>query len=435
MTDKTVYAPSSAIGGAIAVIRISGSLSKSIARRILSANVTATPARLCHTRIIDGDEVIDEAMAVYFAAPATYTGEDMLELHCHGGAQTVQAVLACLSKTGARPAENGEFTKRAFLNGKMDLSRAEAVMDVINAAASRSLKAALLQLQGGVFTVVNEVSELLLDALAGIDAAIDYPDEAYEDAYEDVPQRIAEARSRLDALIASGRRGRVLREGLRLAIVGKPNVGKSSLLNALLGRERAIVTAEAGTTRDTIEELFSVRGFPIRLVDTAGIREGAATIEAIGIERARSELKNCDLALVVLDGSAALDENDRAVLELSKGLQRLVVQNKADLCSIKLDEATLLISAATGLGMADLEAAIASSIGADVTDETPITNERHLFALERARECLLHAAEALELDCIATDIRDGLHWIGTITGADVDSQVIDRIFENFCVGK
>ena len=293
LNEDTIFAPATALGGAIAVIRISGPRAAD-AVALLSLDVTRTPRRMCVVRIGMDGETVDDGMAVFFAGPRSYTGEDMVELHCHGGGQTVQRVLALLSARGFRPAEAGEFTRRAFLNGKMDLAQAEAVMDVINAGAEQSLKAALAQLHGSVSREVGAVESLLLDALSGIDAAIDYPEEAEADAYAALPEQLAAAQARIAALIAGGRQGRVLRDGLRVVILGRPNVGKSSLLNALLGHERAIVTGVAGTTRDVLDEKTSMAGVPVRLIDTAGIREAADEAERIGVDRAREALQPSD---------------------------------------------------------------------------------------------------------------------------------------------
>lgn len=434
MKEQTIYAPSTAIGGAIAVVRVSGADSKTIAKELLSRNIVNTPNRLCYVKLMDGDIVVDVCMAVFMAAPQTYTGEDMLEIHCHGGMQSVQAVLSVLSKTGARPAENGEFSKRAFLNGKMDLSQAEAVMDIINADASQSLKAALLQHEGSVKNKVNAVEELLLDALSGINAAIDYPDEAEEDAYAALPQSLLSAQEQIDGLIIGGREGRILRDGLKIAIIGKPNVGKSSLLNALIGRERAIVTASAGTTRDTIEEKLSLGGYPVRIVDTAGIRQGADEAELIGIDRAKQAMEQADVILLVLDGSKNIDAADTELLSATQSKVRLIVANKSDLPKATAD-ADIYISARTGEGLEQLQKAILKKATPSSIDCSAITNERHLYALEQAATSLAHAQRAGELDCIATDIRDALHHLGRITGTDIDSKTLDLIFQNFCVGK
>lgn len=434
--EDTIYAPASAIGGAIAVIRVSGPRAAEVSR-ILSADITGRPRELRLVHVRDGKEIVEDGMAVYFPAPHSYTGENMVELHCHGGSQTVQRVLGLLATCGFRPAEGGEFSRRAFLYGKMDLSQAEAVMDIINADAEQSLKAALAQLHGSVSREIQAVESLLLDALSGIDAAIDYPEEAEADAYAALPQQLGAARERIAQLLANGRRGRVLRDGLRVVILGRPNVGKSSLLNALLGQERAIVTNAAGTTRDVLDERTSFRGVPVRLFDTAGIREASDEAERIGVNRAREALKTADVTLIVLDGSATLTPEDHALLEETRHLVRILVRNKCDLPTTACDigEGMIPVSAKTGEGLSALCDHILALAAPERADAACITNERHLHALEGAQAALSSAAAAVELDCVATDIRTALHFLGSITGTDVDDTVIDRIFSRFCVGK
>lgn len=433
--EDTIYAPSTAIGGAIAIIRISGEEAPRT-RLLLDRDPTAHPRELVHALLMQGGEMIDNCMAVFFPAPKSYTGEHMMELSVHGGMQTVQRALGALAALGFRPAEAGEFTKRAFLNGKMDLSAAEAVMDVINADAEQSLKAALLQLQGSVKREIDSVESLLTDALSGIDAAIDYPDEAEADTLAALPESLSAAIARLDWLIKKARSGRVLRDGLRVAIIGRPNVGKSSLLNALLGSERAIVTASAGTTRDVIDEKTSMDGVPVRLIDTAGIREAQGEAERIGVARARSALNSADVACLVLDGSAPLNEQDSSLLSETENSARIIVLNKSDLpqrCDFAGE--SIRVSAKTGEGLDELRRAILMLAVPERADSATITNERHTRALERALSSLEDAAAAEELDCAATDVKDALHHLGSITGTDVDAAVIDRIFERFCVGK
>jgi tRNA modification GTPase len=375
-------------------------------------------------------------MAVYFPAPGSYTGEHMMELNVHGGMQTVQRALGALASLGFRPAACGEFTKRAFLNGKMDLSAAEAVMDVINADAEQSLKAALAQLQGSIKREILSVEDLLTDALSGIDAAIDYPDEAEADTIEALPESLTSAISRVDAMIERARRGRVLRDGLQVAIIGRPNVGKSSLMNAMLGIDRAIVTAVAGTTRDVIDEKVSMDGVPVRLIDTAGIREASDEAERIGVDRARDALNRADVVCLVLDASTPLTDQDEALLHETQESTRIVILNKSDLpqqCEYA-DEA-IRVSAKTVEGLDALQKRILALAAPERADGSTITNERHIRVLEQALTALHDAANADELDCAATDVKDALHHLGSITGTDVDASVIDRIFERFCVGK
>ena len=433
MQADTIYAPATAIGGAIALIRVSGPLCPNIARAMLDRDVAKTPRMLRFVRVMDGEKVLDDGMACFLPGPGTYTGEDMLELSCHGGSRTVARLLERLSVAGARPAEPGEFTKRAFLNGKMDLSEAEAVMDVVSARAEESLKAALEQLHGKLSKRIHGIEELLIDSLSAIDAAVDYPDEVEEDVSSALPESLDRAQREIDALIAEGRQGRALREGVYVALVGRPNVGKSSLLNALLGADRAIVTDLPGTTRDTLDEETSFFGVPVRLVDTAGIRESGDLVEQIGIDRARAALDRADVAVLLLDGTQTLTEEDQRLLALTAGKNRLVLRSKGDLLQTRDDFGELSVSAKTGEGLDELKRRIVALSGA--REGAAITNERHIKALENAREALLHARTAHELTLIATDVRDALHHLGAITGRDVDADLIDRIFARFCVGK
>lgn len=434
-SEDTIYAPSTAIGGAIAVLRVSGPRAKETAR-IFDRGFASEPGMMRFVRVQDDKEPIDDAMAVYFSAPASYTGEDMVEIDCHGGHQTVQRILGLLSGLGFRPAEGGEFTRRAFLNGKMDLAQAEAVMDIITADAEQSRKAALNQLHGSVSRAIHDVEDVLLDALSGIDAAIDYPDEAEEDCIARLPEQLEAGRSKAERLLADGRRGRVLRDGLRVVILGRPNTGKSSLMNALAGFERAIVTDIAGTTRDVLDERLSFDGVPVRLIDTAGIREATDRAEQIGVDRALDEMRRADVQLVLLDGSAPLTTEDETLIETTEnGIPRILVVNKCDLPRQTDYAGAISISAKTGQGLEELKREVLRLAAPQDADCNAITNERHLHALEQACAALCSAEQAEELDCKATDIRAALQALGSITGTDVDATVIDRIFERFCVGK
>lgn len=434
-SEDTIYAPSTAIGGAIAVLRVSGPRAKETAR-IFDRGFASEPGMMRFVRVQDDKEPIDDAMAVYFSAPASYTGEDMVEIDCHGGHQTVQRILGLLSGLGFRPAEGGEFTRRAFLNGKMDLAQAEAVMDIITADAEQRRKAALNQLHGSVSRAIHDVEDVLLDALSGIDAAIDYPDEAEEDCIARLPEQLGAGRSKAERLLADGRRGRVLRDGLRVVILGRPNTGKSSLMNALAGFERAIVTDIAGTTRDVLDERLSFDGVPVRLIDTAGIREATDRAEQIGVDRALDEMRRADVQLVLLDGSAPLTTEDETLIETTEnGIPRILVVNKCDLPRQTDYAGAISISAKTGQGLEELKREVLRLAAPQDADCNAITNERHLHALEQACAALCSAEQAEELDCKATDIRAALQALGSITGTDVDATVIDRIFERFCVGK
>lgn len=434
-SEDTIYAPSTAVGGAIAVLRVSGPRAKETAR-IFDRGFASEPGMMRFVRVQDDKESIDDAMAVYFSAPASYTGEDMVEIDCHGGHQTVQRILGLLSGLGFRPAEGGEFTRRAFLNGKMDLAQAEAVMDIITADAEQSRKAALNQLHGSVSRAIHDVEDILLDALSGIDAAIDYPEEAEVDCIARLPEQLGAGRSKAERLLADGRRGRVLRDGLRVVILGRPNTGKSSLMNALAGFERAIVTDIAGTTRDVLDERLSFDGVPVRLIDTAGIREATDRAEQIGVDRALDEMRRADVQLVLLDGSAPLTTEDETLIETTEnGIPRILVVNKCDLPRQTDYAGAISISAKTGQGLEELKREVLRLAAPQDADCNAITNERHLHALEQACAALCSAEQAEELDCKATDIRAALQALGSITGTDVDATVIDRIFERFCVGK
>ena len=433
--EDTIFAPSTALGGAIAVIRISGPDADRIGS-VLDRTLPEESAKARFMHIMDGEEPLDDIMLTRFIAPKSYTGEDMIEISCHGGYQTVQRILGLLSGLGFRPAEGGEFTKRAFLNGKMDLSQAEAVMDIITADAEQSRRAALDQLHGSVSAAIHKVEQLLLDALSGIDAAIDFPDEAEEDCAEMLPQQFMEAEEEIERLIKDGRLGRVLRDGLFVVILGKPNVGKSSLMNAMIGTDRAIVTEIAGTTRDVLDERTSFEGVPVRLIDTAGIHETEDLVETIGINRAIEQLEKADVILSVFDGSRELEEDDIRLIKKAKDSHAyIIVSNKSDLGTGSDWEEAVHVSALTGEGIPELKKRILELASPKETDNVCITNERHLHALERALESLKSGEKEKELDCIATDIREALHQLGAITGSDVDADVIDRIFERFCVGK
>ena len=432
-TFDTVFAPSSAIGGAICVIRVSGEQTRAIAEQLLDKPVSNTPGRMRHTQIRRNGTLLDDCMAVFFKAPKSYTGEDMLELHGHGGMTTVRGVLNALSEAGGVPAGPGEFTRRAFLNGRMDLSEAEAVMDVINAQAESSLRSALEQLSGSVSRRVRAVEDRLLNARSALEAAIDYPDEAEETAYATVFDDLRIAAETVRTLLEEGKNGRVLRDGLKLVILGRPNVGKSSLLNTLLGEDRAIVTAAAGTTRDVLDERLSIGGVPARLIDTAGVREASDEAERIGVDRAKKALETADAVLLVLDGSEELTAEDEELLRETAGRTRIVIANKCDL-GTRIKNA-LSVSCKTGEGIDTLKQRIEAIAKPAAQSTDAITNERHLSALSQALNAIAHAADQTELDCIATDLTEALHHLGAITGTDVDAEVIDRIFSNFCVGK
>lgn len=440
--NDLIYALATPVGGAIAVVRISGPGAEALLKRVFTGR--GAPREMAYGRVVDGaGETLDEAMAAFFPAPRSYTGEDMAELYLHGGQVTVRRVLALLG-CHARSARPGEFTERAFLAGKMDLVQAEAVMDLINAGAERSAKSALAQLEGRLSARIASVERELLDALSGLEAAIDYPEELEDDVTSALPEVLAAAERELQALAGAGLSGRVLREGARVAIVGRPNAGKSSLLNALAGAERAIVTQFAGTTRDVLEETVSMEGVPVTLYDTAGIRAADDPVERIGVERARLAAERADLLLVCFDAAAPLTEEDLALLRETEGRPRIAVCNKSDLPALWSAETlaaqgitACIVSAETGEGLAALRHAIAVRVAPE-QESALVTNARHIEALQLAAASVAEArqnAGGAELELVATDLRDALSALGQITGRTAAADLIERIFSKFCVGK
>lgn len=398
------------------------------------------------------DEAIDEVLVTVMRSPKSYTAEDMVEISCHGGMLVMRRILDLLVQQGARLAEPGEFTKRAFLNGRIDLVQAEAVLDIIRSQTDLSLRVAMNQLEGHLSKKVRQIREELLDLYAYVEASVDFPDEDLEILSGiDMLNRVKKIKDEIHKLSTTAERGQVLREGVMGVICGKPNVGKSSLLNALLGRERAIVTPIPGTTRDTIEEVMNLDGIPMRLVDTAGIRESEDTIEKEGIRRSRTYFERADLLLTVLDGSASLTREDEEILKKAAGRQAVIVINKKDLPQ-RIDQArikewingfpSVCISASQGKGLEELVGVISKLVwrGEVIgSSEELVTNVRHKEALIRADKSLEHLIETLEkklsAEFVSVDIRDALDAIGEIVGETTTDDLLGRIFSKFCIGK
>ena len=444
--NETIFVPSTPSGGAISVIRISGGGAHGILDAVFRTKTEEKiHSKLCHGYIEHKGKLIDEVMAVYFYAPRSYTGEDMAEIYCHGGAVNVSGILRALAENGARLAEPGEFTKRAFLAGKMDLSAAGAVMDLICANSAAGAEAALKQLSGGLFNRIKAIQESLTDALAIIEAGIEYPEEDIEaDIKRDALPLIVSAMKETEKLAGTFESGRMLREGYSVVITGRPNVGKSSLFNMLLGKERAIVTHVPGTTRDAVDDLVIKEGALIRLVDTAGIREDADAVEHIGIARAKDAAQRADLTLLVIDASDGITADDRRIFEHLNG-NVLVVLNKCDLPhEVTLDDARTAFgrdavetSALSGDGIEHLISRIKPPVISEAEDVV-ITNERHFSILNSAKESLFSAVSAfdtVDLDCVTIDIKDAWDSLGAITGVTVTEEIIDSIFDKFCLGK
>ena len=455
--DDTISAIATALRvGSIGVIRLSGPDSLAIADRIFTGREKPgkdNARKLLYGHILDRKgQPIDEVLAVYMPGPHSYTGEDVCEIQCHGGRQALQEILSLTYQAGARPAEPGEFTKRAFLNGRLDLAEAESVMDIINAKSRQALVAANRGHEGGLSRKVRELRKKLRDLVVQLEAAIDYPEEDIEEVtYDRAAEVLAEGQAAVARLVRQGSAGRILREGLRTAIVGRPNVGKSSLLNSLLQADRAIVSNIPGTTRDIIEEQMTIGGIPLVLTDTAGLRDTEDLVEKIGVERSRAALEDAQLALVVLDGSQPLSGEDRELLRSLKDRKKLILVNKSDLPQMLDTEGlqreygrsdVIVLSVKTGEGMEQVEQWLREFVygeGSDSESSSMTQNARQQDLLEKALRSLEDALEGarqhLPYDCLTIDLTQTLHDLGEITGEDVPDEIIDEIFAQFCVGK
>jgi tRNA modification GTPase len=435
--------------GAIAIVRCSGPDARAITARVFRSRTALADRVATYGEILDVDgAVLDRGLAIAMDAPRTVTGEDIVELHVHGSPVVARETLRALLHAGARSAGPGEFTRRAFLNGKLDLSAAEAVADVIDAESRAGAQAAHANLAGGLRAAIEAAGAPLSTLLEELAGAIDYPDEVPEPARDDVRARVAGVDARLRALTDDWERGRLVREGVSLAIVGPPNAGKSSLLNALLGEERAIVAEVAGTTRDVIEERFFIDGVAVRVLDTAGLRASDDVVERIGIARARAALEGATLALVVVDGSRTLDADAAAILETTRTRARIVLFNKRDLGSAGYDtRAAAERDAFAGsvrddATLAALRAAIAhAGWGSERIDvgRPHLASARQADAVARAREALDRAQETLAagdaLDFIAPELLAAIAALGEITGAVATEAILDGVFARFCIGK
>ncbi|MBI3089607.1 MAG: tRNA uridine-5-carboxymethylaminomethyl(34) synthesis GTPase MnmE [Candidatus Tectomicrobia bacterium] len=445
--------------GGIGIVRLSGPAAAAIARRLFraagNAQLASLPSHhLRHGYIVDPDtqERIDEVMLAPMLAPRSYTREDVVEIHCHGGTLVQQRILRLLLASGARPARPGEFTQRAFLNGRLDLAQAEAVAEIIAARSEAALRSALSVLDGELSRAVAASREDVLGILVILEASVDFPDEELEILeQEELVARADAAAQRLRALLAQVERGRLLRDGVRTAIVGRPNVGKSSLLNALLLRDRAIVHETPGTTRDVIEDWLTVRGVALRLLDTAGMRSSADAVEQLGVERSRAALESAELVLLVLDGAAPLLDADRDLAGRLAGRRAILVLNKCDLPRQASDaEAQALLAGAplarvsalrrSGLEeLCDLIAAQAADGGGGEAEGALVTRERQRAALAAAAEALAQGraslAAGLSGEFAAADLQACLGFLGEITGETCRADVLDKIFAEFCIGK
>ena len=412
--------------------------------------------------IVDGEDVIDEVLVMLMLSPHTYTGEDTVEINCHGGVYVVKRILETLIKYGARPAEPGEFTKRAFLNGRLDLSQAEAVGDLIASQTEYALKSSISQLKGNIKEKINNIRKEIIYHTAFIETAIDDPEHISVDGYGDKLRGIVDnLLNDIEGLLSTCDDGRIIKEGIRTVIVGKPNAGKSSLLNVLLGEERAIVTDIAGTTRDILEEHVSLQGVSLNIVDTAGIRDTEDVIEKIGVDRAKENMKSADLVIYVIDSSVPLDENDEKIMEMIQGKRFIILLNKSDLDMIVTMEEVkekifalnpakcesdripiIEISAAKRQGILELEEFLKNMFYEGklaFNDEIYITNVRHKTALANAAESLRKVIDSIESgmpeDFYSIDLMDAYETLGSITGETIGEDLVNEIFSKFCMGK
>ena len=454
----TISAIATAMGeGGIGIIRVSGERAMAVATAVFQPAsgrrlTDYGTQRAVYGRIIDeAGAVVDEAMALVMQAPHSYTKEDVVELQCHGGIMPLRRTLQLTYQAGARPAERGEFTKRAFLNGRLDLSQAQAVMDIIGARTERSLSMATGHLAGHFSAEIQTMRHTILGQIAHLEAAIDFPEDEVDDVVtKDVIENVVDVRNKIRRLLCTAHTGRILREGLMTAIIGKPNVGKSSLLNALLREERAIVTDIPGTTRDSIEEYANVGGVPLRIIDTAGIRATDDVVEQIGVDKAKAYVDQAALILALFDASRELTAEDEEILSLVDGREALILLNKSDLKPVldvqqlkaKTSSEIIPVSTVDEDGLEALTKAIMAKVytGDMSNDEgTFVNDERQAEILRRADEhlaaCLRTIEAEMGLDFISIDLRSAWEKLGELTGETVGEDIIDEIFSKFCIGK
>lgn len=458
MKSDTIAAIATAMTpSGIGIIRISGDDSIELIDKIYKSKSGKKLLSQCDSHtvhygfIYDGNEKIDEVMVLIMRAPNTYTREDTIEIDCHGGVFVMKRILETVIKYGARPAEPGEFTKRAFLNGRIDLSQAESVIDVINSKNEFALKNSLSQLNGAVLDSIKQIREVLLHEIAFIESALDDPEHISLDSYPQKLLLIVDNQIKsIDKLLKSSDNGRILKEGINTVIVGKPNAGKSSLLNILVGADRAIVTDIAGTTRDVLEEQINLDGITLNLVDTAGIRDTDDIVEKIGVDRAKQYADSADLIIYVIDSSTELDDNDFSIIDILKDKNAIVLLNKSDLSTITtenivkkyLDKPVIYISAKDRMGIDELESKISEMFlhgQVSFNDEVYITNIRHKNSLTEALNSLKLVVESINNDMpedfYSIDLMNAYEELGLIIGEAVEDDLMQEIFSKFCMGK
>lgn len=458
MFADTIAAIATAPGeAAIGIVRLSGPGALAVAGRLFrpagGARVEDLPSHTVHLGHVHDPATgapVDQVLLSLFRAPRSYTGEDVVEISGHGGVVALRRILALVLAHGARPADPGEFTCRAFVNGKLDLAQAEAVLDVVRARTERGLEMAVRQLEGRLSALVRAARDAILPVVTHIEAVLDFPEDVPEMPPEELAGRLREALAAVEGLLAGAHAGRIYREGARVVIAGRPNVGKSSLLNALLREERAIVTPVPGTTRDVIEESANIRGIPVRTIDTAGIRQAGDLVESLGVERTLEQVRSADLVLAVFDASQPAALEDHEVLALVSGAACVLVANKSDLpqqldlpamCGALPGVPAVRVSAHSGAGLEELEEEVARALlgGPAAGQDALVSSARHQAALAAARDSLAQALATLHagmpLDLAAGDLHAALSSLGRITGESVTDQVLADIFTSFCIGK
>lgn len=454
--DDTIAAIATATGeGGIGIIRVSGmqslEITKKVFRSISNKQPEEYPRTLCYGHIVKDNTVLDEVLTVYMPAPHTYTKEDIVEIQCHGGMIATKMILEWVLENGARMAEHGEFTKRAFLNGRIDLSQAEAIKDIISAQTAKSFLVAQNQLQGSISNKIKSIRNKVTEDVAKITVAVDFPEEdTPEVTYEELKESMLLCQTEMKQLLETFETGRLLKEGLKTAIIGKPNVGKSSLLNEILQEQRAIVTDIEGTTRDIIEEMITIDGVPLRIIDTAGIRDTEDIVEQIGVSRSKEIMQQADLVLVLLDLSRPLTEEDHIILEQSKEKKRILLLNKTDLPSVWnpneepsiAGEMVIQTSMSQKIGIETLKEQIKELVFQGqviISNDGMLNNVRHknslIHAIKSSEDALDSIEQALPLDILETDFKNCWTYLGEITGETVSEELLDTIFKNFCIGK
>ena len=453
----TIAAISTAMSNSgIGIVRMSGEEAVEIAERIYKGKnekkLSKQPTHTIHYGyIVDGEDTIDEVLVMLMRGPHSYTGEDTVEINCHGGVYVVRRILETVIKYGARPADPGEFTKRAFLNGKMDLSQAEAVGDLISSKNEYALRSSVSQLKGNIKKEIQKIREEILYHTAFIETALDDPEHISVDGYGEKLEVVVEDHMKsLKHLLSTCDDGRMIKEGIKTVIVGKPNAGKSSLLNVLLGEERAIVTEIAGTTRDVLEEQMNLNGITLNIIDTAGIRDTEDIVEKIGVDKAKDYLVNADLIIYVVDSSTPLDENDEKIMEMIKDRTALVLLNKSDLDTVTteemiashLDQKIIKVSMKENQGVDELENAIKELFfhgKVELNDEVYITNARHKAALSNAKDSLNMVLDSIAMempeDFYSIDLMNTYEELGNILGESLGEDLVNEIFSKFCTGK